>query len=125
MNTYILAGIALVHLALVAYTLGVTAEQRSRRISAWTLKFLFAGVLFDMIATTCMALGSSKGLFTPHGAVGMAALAAMIYVAYVAWRHRQQHGDGEVSDRLHFVFRLAFAAWIVAYITGAVLAMGR
>ena len=43
----------------------------------------------------------------------------------LAWRHRTNKGDAEVSRGLHLYARLAYIWWVLAYITGAILVMSR
>ena len=93
MKTFSLIGIIIVQLALVCYSIAIITEQRKKLVSVFVLSFLTAGVVFDIIATSFMILGSSRGLFTVHGTLGYSSLLGMF--AYI-W-------------------------WIIAYITGALL----
>lgn len=124
MNPTLLAGTITVNLALVAYTVGIIAEQRARRVSQSTLNWLRIGVLLDITATALMIAGSSRGPFTLHGLLGFSSLAAMVLDTAFAWRHRAMQGDARVPQWLHWYSRLAYGWWIAAYITGAVLVMG-
>ena len=108
-------------LALLAYTVGIIAEQRSRRVSRLVVGFLSAGVVFDVVATGFMIAGSSTGPFTLHGLLGFSALAAMIVETSLAWRHRVKAGDAPVPTALHTYSRIAYSWWVVAYVTGAIL----
>ena len=115
--------VTVVNLALVAYGVGIVAEQRSHRVTARALFWLRLGVVLDVVATTAMILGSSSGPFTAHGFVGYSALAVMVVETSLAWRHRARHGDGEVPRWLHLYSRFAYGWWVVAYFTGAWLVM--
>lgn len=117
-----IAGVVFVHFALVTYGIGVVSEQRSHRVTARVLRFLRAGVVFDVVATTCMIIGSGEGL-TLHGYLGFSALAAMVTETVLAWRHRAAHGDGEVPGWLHWYSRVAYGWWCVAYVAGAAMVM--
>ncbi|HKJ00922.1 MAG TPA: hypothetical protein VJ997_00665, partial [Longimicrobiales bacterium] len=88
MNPITIFAVTVVNLALVAYGVGIVAEQRSRRVSARALFWLRLGVGLDVVATTAMILGSSSGPFTVHGFVGYSALAIMMSETGLAWRHR-------------------------------------
>lgn len=112
-----------VNLALVAYSVGVIAEQRARRVSSRTLNWLRVGVLLDVTATVLMIAGSSRGPFTLHGVLGFSSLTAMVLETALAWRHRAAQGNAFVPQWLHLYSRLAYGWWIAAYITGAVLVM--
>jgi len=121
----LMAGTAIVNIALVCYTIGIFIEQRQRRVTPRVLAFLSAGVIFDVIATGCMIAGSSSGPFTAHGLLGFSSLTAMLLETAFAWRQRSQAGDAEVPTWLHRYSRLAYSWWVVAYITGAFLVMSK
>ena len=125
MSPVLIAGTIIVNLALVFYTIGIFAEQRSRRVTSRVVFFLTAGVVFDLVATGCMLMGSSRGPFTAHGLLGFSSLAAMLLETRLAWRHRRRLGDAEVPTWLHRYSRLAYGWWVVAYVTGAVLVMSK
>lgn len=122
MSPILLAGVIIVNLALVSYGIGIFAEQKSHRVSSATLNWLRLGVVFDVTATACMILGSSRGL-TVHALLGFSSLAAMLVETALAWRHRAAHGDATVPGWLHTTSRLAYGWWLVAYVTGAYLVM--
>ncbi len=123
MTPVLLAGVIIVNLALVSYTIGILSEQRSHRVGRATLNWLRLGVILDITATACMIAGSSRGL-TAHALLGFSSLAAMVVETSLAWRHRSAHGDDEVPGWLHNYSRLAYGWWLVAYVTGAFLVMG-
>ena len=122
MSPILIAGTAIVHLALISYAIGIIGEQRSHRVSGRVLGFLVVGVVFDVTATACMIAGSSRR-FTLHALLGFSSLAAMLVETALAWRHRRAHGDALVPAWLHQYSRFAFGWWLVAYVTGAVLVM--
>ena len=125
MSPILMAGTAIVNVALICYTIGIFIEQRQRRVTQRVLTFLTAGVIFDVVATGCMIAGSSSGPFTAHGLLGFSSLTAMLLETGFAWRHRSQAGDAEVPTWLHRYSRLAYSWWVVAYITGAFLVMSK
>ncbi len=125
MSPVLMAGTLIVNLALIFYTIGIVSEQRSHKISKRVLIFLTAGVTFDIIATACMIVGSSKGPFTAHGFLGYSSLTAMLLETTFAWRHRLREGEEPVPNWLHVYSRLAYSWWVIAYITGALLVMAR
>jgi uncharacterized repeat protein (TIGR03987 family) len=125
MSPVLMAGTLIVNLALIFYTIGIVSEQRSHRITRRVLIFLTAGVTFDIIATACMIVGSSKGPFTAHGFLGYSSLSAMLLETTFAWRHRLGAGEEPVPNWLHVYSRLAYSWWVIAYITGALLVMAR
>ena len=76
MNPYVAAGVVLVVLALVIYTVAVAAEQRRRVVTRRVLGVFAAGIVFDVAATACMALAAGHLPFTVHGFVGYTSLPA-------------------------------------------------
>ena len=50
MSPILVTGTIIVNLALIFYTVGIVAEQRSRRVSRTVVSFLTAGVVFDLVA---------------------------------------------------------------------------
>ena len=123
MSPVLIAGTAIVHLALISYAIGIIGEQRSHRVSSRVMMFLIIGVILDVTATACMVAGSSSGVFTAHGLLGFSSLTAMLVETALAWRHRKANGDGLVPGWLHTYSRIAFGWWLVAYVTGAALVM--
>jgi hypothetical protein len=120
MSPTLRAGVSIVLLALACYTIGVVAVQRRKAISARALRFLVAGVAFDVTATAFMILGSGR-LVTLHGVIGYSALAAMVVDTWLSRRHRRTAGDGPVPAWLHRYTLGAYVWWVVAFVTGAVL----
>ena len=123
MGPILTAGVITVQLALISYGVGIISEQRSHRVTLRTLNWLRVGVLFDLVATSLMIAGSSRGPFTLHGLLGFSSLTAMIIETSLAWRHHARHGDALVPGWLHTYSRLAYGWWIAAYFTGAYLVM--
>jgi len=123
MSPITIFAVTVVNLALIAYGIGIVAEQRSHKITSRALFWLRLGVVLDIVATSAMILGSSSGPFTAHGFVGYSALAVMMLETGFAWRHRSQYGDDDVPGWLHLYSRFAYGWWVVAYFTGAYLVM--
>ncbi len=55
---------------------------------------------------------------------GYSALAAMLVDTALAWRHRGRFHDAPTPRWLHLYTRAAYVWWVVAFVTGAILAMG-
>jgi hypothetical protein len=69
-----------------------------------------------------MIIGSSRGAFTLHGALGYSSLAAMLTDTVLIWRFYLANGaEAEVSRGLHLYSRVAFTWWVIAYVTGGLL----
>ena len=126
MNPLSKTGATIVVFALVSYTVAIIAEQRRARITPSVLAFLTVGVLLDVTATAFMILGSSKGPFTLHGALGYSSLAAMIVDTLLIWRLARSAGPGAAVPRgLHLYTRVAYLWWVAAFITGGLLVATR
>lgn len=124
MNVLLRIGTTVVFFALAAYSVAVITEQRKKVVSKLVLYVLTLGVFFDVVATTFMILGSSKGAFSLHGILGYTALAAMFIDAVLLWRVKSKNGiNAKVPELLHLYSLLAYIWWIIAFITGAVLVM--
>jgi hypothetical protein len=122
MNNFSLAGIILVQIALILYSIAIITEQRKRLATGSVRSFLTLGVFFDIVATTFMILGSSRGPFTLHGILGYSSLAGMLVDAILIWRFHYRHLRGEkVTSGIHWYSLGAYIWWIAAYITGALL----
>jgi hypothetical protein len=122
MNIYTLIGSITITAALLAYSVAVITEQVKKKINKVVLTFLTLAVLLDITATICMILGSSNSAFTLHGAIGYSALFAMLIDLYLIWKNYLKYGEN-ISKSIHLYSLIAYIWWIVAYITGTILAM--
>lgn len=126
MKPILLAGTIIVNLALISYSIFIYFERKYKINSPKVRTFLSIGVLFDIIATVCMILGSSQGPFTMHGILGYSSLTGMLVDAALLWTRRIKNGNNApVSAGLHRYSLIAYFWWIAAYITGAILVMAR
>lgn len=122
MNIYVQTGTIIVVFALISYSIAIITEQRKRKIINSILFFLTLGVLLDIIATTFMIIGSSKGPLTLHGILGYSSLTGMTIDAILIWRHKVKNGIGTLVPKgLHLYSRLAYIWWVLAFITGGLL----
>lgn len=124
MNELIKIGTQLVVLALVFYSIGIITEQRKRRVNNIVLTFVSLGILFDIMATIFMIAGSKNGPITVHGFIGYSALLGMSIDCLRLWKFRHKMGaKADVNETLHLYSRYAYIWWVVAFITGGMLAM--
>ena len=122
MSPVLIAGVIIVNLALVAYSVAIITEQRKKTVNGFVLTFLTAGVILDITATVCMIIGSSNSFITFHGIIGYLALAAMLIDAVLLWKlWLIKKASSPVSKNLHLYSRYAYAWWVIAYITGALI----
>lgn len=124
MNTELILGTRIVILALIAYSVAIITEQRKHKVTNSVLIFLSSGIIFDIVATVFMIIGSKNSPFTLHGFLGYSALLAMLVDFFLLWKHRIQN-DAEtlVSNKLHLYSRYAYAWWMIAFITGGLLVL--
>ncbi|PKP45922.1 MAG: hypothetical protein CVT94_16395 [Bacteroidetes bacterium HGW-Bacteroidetes-11] len=122
MSPVLIAGVIIVNLALIAYSVAILTEQRKKTVNGFVLTFLTAGVILDITATACMIIGSSNSFITFHGIIGYLALAAMLIDAVLLWKLWLIKKEASpVSKKLHLYSRYAYAWWVIAYITGALI----
>lgn len=124
MKTISMIGAFIVTLALISYSISVFGEKKRRRITKSILTFLTAGIILDITATICMIVGSTNSPFTLHGSLGYSALTLMLIDTILIWRFYKSNGyDFEVPVGLHRYTLIAYAWWVIAYITGSLLVM--
>lgn len=126
MNPLLQAGTTIVIFALISYSIAIISEQRTGVLSKKVLGFLSLGVFLDIIATTFMILGSSKGGFTLHGFIGYSSLLGMSIDAILMWRLKLKSGlNVSVPKSIHQYSRYAYIWWVLAFITGGLLVVLR
>jgi uncharacterized repeat protein (TIGR03987 family) len=122
MEPIIIAGVIIVTLALIFYSIGIFTEQRQKRITKRILFYLSLGLIFDISATSCMIIGSANSAFTLHGFIGYTGLLAMIIETSFAYKHYKRHGSEKtVSHALHWYSRISYSLWVIVFITGGIL----
>ncbi len=122
MNIYLQLGSTIVVFALIAYTIGVVMEQRSRVLSSRVLLFITLGVVLDITATILMVYGSSKTGISLHGVIGYSSLLAMSIDAILLWKLKFDKGLNVFIDKsIHTYTRYAYFWWVIAFITGLLL----
>ena len=124
MNTLSIIGASIVTLALISYSIGIISEQVKKKIIPRVLIFITLGVALDITATAFMILGSKNSPFTAHGFIGYSALFIMLIELARIWRTYNKLGMGaDVPKGVHLFSRYAYIWWVVAYITGSLIAM--
>ncbi len=121
-----IAGIVFVHIALILYTLFIIFENRKRKTTKSVLVFLTLAVTFDIIATTCMMIGTTRTYFTIHGIMGYLGLLLMVTDAVLLWKFKLKYGvDNLISKSLNSFSRIAYVWWVIAFITGVFVSIFR
>lgn len=124
MNTLSIIGATIVTLALISYSIGIITEQVKKKLIPRVLIFITLGVVLDITATIFMILGSKNSPFTPHGFIGYSALLLMLVELVRIWKVYNSSGmNAEVPKGVHLYSRYAYIWWVVAYITGSLIAM--
>jgi len=122
MSPILIAGVIIVNLALIAYSVAIISEQRKKSVNRFILTFLTAGVLLDITATICMIIGSENSFITFHGMIGYLALIVMFIDSIFLWKTwLAAKATTPVPAKLHLYSRYAYIWWVVAYITGALI----
>ena len=124
MNTLSMIGASIVTIALISYSIGIISEQVKKKLIPRVLVFITLGVVLDVTATIFMILGSKNSPFTLHGFIGYSALLAMIIEVARIWNAFFKNGmRSDVPRRVHIYSRYAYIWWVIAYITGTLIAI--
>jgi len=119
MKPIILVGVITVQLAMIFYTIFIINENKKKSATKMVLLSLTLAVFFDLFATSCMMIGTTKTFFTFHGILGYIGLLAMIIDAILVWRHKIKLGAEQVFSRtLNLYSKIAYVWWIIAFMTG-------
>jgi uncharacterized repeat protein (TIGR03987 family) len=117
-------GATIVTFALISYSIGIITEQVRKKLIPRVMIFVTLGVVLDVTATVFMILGSKNSPFTLHGFIGYSALLAMIIEVVRLWNAYIKSGKrSEVPRPVHLYSRYAYIWWVVAYITGTLIAI--
>jgi hypothetical protein len=126
MQPILIAGVALVNLALILYTVFIILFRRKGILSTGVLVWLISAVLSNIASSIFMILGSSTGGLSLHSYVGYSALFVMfLCLAFVLVEVFNAGIGTEVSKKLRLWVSLGYFYWIAAYIAnGLIIAMG-
>ncbi len=124
MSPILTAGVSIVNLALLSYTISIIILIRKKNIGKSYLSFLTIGVLFDITATICMIIASGNKGITFHGLLGYSALLGMIIDLFLSYRFSIKSVTKQtVNPAFKTATILIYTYWIVAFITGAIIVM--
>lgn len=124
MPQVIIAGVILIHIALILYSIFIYLEHKRKRATTGVLVFITAAVTFDISATVCMMIGTAEKYFTLHGILGYTALFVMVIDAVFIWKHRTRFGsEVPFSETLNRNSKLGYILWLIAFTTGEMLAV--
>lgn len=119
-------GIFFVHIALILYTLFIIYESKNQKTTKSVLALITSAVIFDILATSCMMIGTTRTYFTFHGIMGYIGLFLMIVDAVLLWKFKIKQGmEAIISKSLNSFSKVAYIWWIIAYITGVLVSIFR
>ncbi|HAB54122.1 MAG: hypothetical protein A2315_01665 [Ignavibacteria bacterium RIFOXYB2_FULL_35_12] len=119
-------GILFVHLALIFYTLFILLEGKKQRAANIVLLLITFAVLFDIIATACMMIGTTRTYFTFHGIMGYIGLLLMVIDYILLLKYRIKYGaETLISKPLYVYSKIAYYWWLIAFITGVIVSIFR
>ena len=119
-------GIIFVNIALVLYTIFFVSENKTQKTTKSVLLFITLAVIFDIAATTCMMIGTTRTYFTFHGILGYIGLLLMVADTVLLWRYKLKYGaEIIISKSLISFSKLAYSWWIMAFITGVAVSIFR
>jgi hypothetical protein len=122
MNFLAVVGAFVITLALLSYGIGSIAVVRFKIVTPGVLIFFTLGVILDFVAVAFMIIGSGKGAFTLHGYLGYSAMLTMIINLILVWRWYLKNGfDTIISNWIIIYSKIAYAWWLIVYITGSLL----
>ncbi len=126
MQTVTIVGIFFVHIALILYTLFIINENKQKKATKSVLNYITLAVIFDIAATTCMMIGTTRTYFTFHGILGYVGLLLMVTDAFLLWKFRLKNGaEILISKSLNSFSKIAYIWWLVAFITGVLVSIFR
>jgi len=119
-------GIFFVHFALIFYTLFILFESKKQRATNIVLLLIIFAVLFDITATACMMIGTTRTYFTFHGIIGYIGLLLMIIDFILLLKYRIKFGTETLISRPLYVYsKIAYFWWLAAFITGVIVSIFR
>ena len=127
----LLTSILAITLALVFYTIGVWAEHKAKILRWWHFVFFVIGFVCDCSGTAAMSKladdsdkTANSGLISVHGITGALAIALMFI--HAIWALIVLLGDKqEAKERFHKLSLVVWAIWLIPYLIGMFMGMGR
>lgn len=128
MSTQLIFAIITITLALVFYTWGVFGERRAGRLTKGNLLLFWLGFAFDTTGTTIMSLMAQNSetdtVMSWHAVTGLIAILLMlvhaVWATYVLLR-----GTEKMKEGFHRFSIVVWAVWLIPYVLGMVMGMGR
>ena len=122
MKPVLIAGVIIVNLALIFYTIFIINEHKKKNAHKNVVMFITLGLIFDITATICMIIGSENSPFSVHGILGYSSLSGMFVDAVLIWKHKLKcNSEKPFAQSLNVYSKIAYSWWVLAYITGAII----
>jgi uncharacterized repeat protein (TIGR03987 family) len=119
----VLWAVVFINAALVLYTIAVWAERLAGRLKVWHLVFFWAGLTTDCLGTAFMFRIADGLVLDLHGLSGAVALTLML--VHTAWASVVlARRDERAIVNFHRFSLSVWLAWLVPFITGAIMGMG-
>lgn len=126
MNLISIIGAFVITLSLLAYGIGSISLVRFRTVGSIVLTFISLGVVFDLLAISLMVVGARDSYFSIHAIIGYTAFSIMIILAFWIWKKFINEGkDSRAGNKLVAYTKLAYLAWVLAYLLGSVMVIWR
>ncbi|MBT3180718.1 MAG: hypothetical protein HOB40_10045 [Candidatus Marinimicrobia bacterium] len=124
MKPIILVGTITITLSLVLYSIAIITILKNKKIRLKDVILLTVGIISEITAVICMAIGSTQPITTPHGLVGLAGLIIMILVVVMSWKLvLATKKDVKITNNYKKIVLSAYSIWIMAYISGVITGM--
>lgn len=128
MMSGVLAGaVVFITAALVLYTCGVFYERKKRSLNAKALVLFYLGLVCDTAGTLLMSriAGADEGAGNPvHAVTGVIAIVLMAFHAVWATVVLKR-GNQRAKENFHKFSIIVWAIWLIPYIIGLAMGMGR
>jgi uncharacterized repeat protein (TIGR03987 family) len=125
MSPTLLISVIAITAALVLYTVGVFWERRTGALRTAHVAVFWAGLACDTLGTSMMGQ-LTGGSFQPglHAVTGALAIALMAF--HAVWATRTVTvGTEQARRNFHRFSVVAWAIWLIPYVSGMILGMSR
>lgn len=124
MTPLLLTAVILFTIAMVFYSWGIWAEKLVGRLKHWHVVIFACGVSVDALATILTYIEIGGLVWTPHSIMGFISLGLM--TIHFFWAVRViSRGEEHALTSFHKLSLFVWSVWMVSYLSGFVLGMGK